>query len=176
MELHFVSPVLAELDVLESEVLVCSLWQDVWPCDGVAGLCDWRFAGGLSRLQRDGFLSGRLGEVMMLPGRPRMSFEKILIFGAGPRVQFDEACYLTVLKSMMETVERLCARVTVAQLPGRQSGLITAERAADLLLEATTRGDSRGRYDAWTLVEDAEARRRIEQHMIEERRRIRRIR
>ena len=126
-------------------------------------------------MQRSGYLTGKLGEVLLLPGRPRMSFEKILVFGCGPRAQFDEARYRIALRHMMTAVERLSARLAVAQLPGRQSDLITAERAADLLLEAATRGDARGRYDAWTLVEDHEARRRIEQHMVEERRRIRRF-
>jgi hypothetical protein len=41
------------------------------------------------------------------------------------------------------------------------------------LLEAAGRKRP-ARHDAWTLIEDSDARRRIEQHMIEERRRIRR--
>ena len=61
----------------------------------------------------------------------------------------------------------------MVQLPGRQSDLITAECAADMLLEATARAPDH-RHDVWTLVEDRDARRRIEQRMIEERHRIRR--
>ncbi len=176
MDLHFVSPSLNELDGLEAEVLACSVWQDVRPCDGVASLCDWRFAGRLAALQRSGFLSGELGEVLLVPGRPRMSFDKILLFGAGPRHAFDEARFVRVLGRMLATITGLCARMAVVELPGRQSDLIAAERAADMLLEAATNTKTRGRYDAWTLIEDSNARRRIEQHMVEERRRIRRLR
>jgi hypothetical protein len=176
MDLHFVSPVLADLDSLESEVLACSVWEEQRPSKGVAGLCDWRFAGRLSRLQSEGFFSGRIGELLLLQGRPRMRFDKVLFVGCGPRDTFDEARFRDVLRAMMQSIEKLKARTTVAQLPGRQCDIIPAERAADLLLEVATRGASRGHHDAWTLVEDLPARRRIEQHMVEERRRIRRLR
>lgn len=173
MELQFVSPQLSKLDALESEVLACCMWSDVRPCDGVAGLCDWRLAGKISELQRNGFLSGQHGEVLMLPGRPRLSFEKVLLFGAGNRDDFDEDRFRLVMRHMLSTIAGLCSRIAVVQLPGRQSNLITAERAADMLLEATARAPDR-RHDVWTLVEDMDARRRIEQRMIEERHRIRR--
>lgn len=174
MELHFVSPRLSQLDALESEVLACSIWEDLRPCDGVAGLCDWRLGGQISSLLRDGFLSGRRGEVLMLPGRPRLSFDKVLLFGAGSRERFDEASYRETLGKMLKTIGGLRSRIAVVQLPGRQSDLIRAERAADMLLEFTTRDHDAYRNDVWTLVEDTNARKRIQQHMIEERRRIRR--
>jgi hypothetical protein len=173
MELHFISAALGELDSLESEVLACSLWQDVRPMGGVAGLCDWRLAGRISSLLRGGFLRGSRGEVMMIPGRPRMSFDKILLFGAGPRGDFDEERYREIMRHMMRTIEDLCSRLAVVELPGRQDDLIPAERAADMLLEEATLPAAQARHDVWTLIEGSEARRRIETHMIEERRRIR---
>jgi hypothetical protein len=175
MDLHFVSPNLSELDGLESEVLACSVFEDVRPCDGVAGLCDWRFGGRIAKLMLDGFVTGARGEVVLVPGQPRMSFEKILLFGAGPRDAFDEDCFREVMLQMLRTIEGLGARIAVVQLPGRHNELITAERAADMLLEAAARPDTRKLHDLWTLVEDTVARRRIEQHMIEERRRVRRV-
>lgn len=164
---------LGELDDLESEVLACTLWEDQRPCDGVAALCDWRLAGMLSLLMRQGYLHGRSGEVLLLPGRPWLSFDKLLLFGAGARAGFDEPRYRDVMQHMLDTIAALKTRVAVVQLPGRQSELISAERAADMLLEMAGRNDSH-RHDVWTLVEGTEARRRIQQHMIEERRRIRR--
>ncbi len=173
MELQFVSPQLGKLDALESEVLACCVWKDVRPCDGVAGLCDWRLAGMISTLQRTGFLSGEHGEVLLIPGRPRLSFEKVLLFGAGDRGDFDDERFRLVMRHMLDTISKLCSRIAVVQLPGRQSDMISAERATDMLLEATARAPDR-RHDVWTLVEDSDARRRIEQRMIEERHRIRR--
>ncbi len=174
MELEFVSPRLSELDELDSEILACSVWEDQRPCDGIAGLCDWRLAGRISSMLRDGFLRGERGEVLMVPGRPRMPFDKVLLFGAGPRNGFDEQAFRGVLGHMLETIVGLRSRLAVVQLPGRQNGLIAADRAADMLLEVTSRDPDTYRSDVWTLVEDLEARRSIQQHMIEERRRIRR--
>jgi hypothetical protein len=119
VELQFVPPNLSALDALESEVLACSVWQDVRPCDGVAGLCDWRLGGRISSLQRQGFVSGARGEVLLIPGRPRLSFDKILLFGAGNRGSFDEACFREVMHHMLATLADLRARAAVVQLPGR---------------------------------------------------------
>jgi len=175
MDLRFADPELAKLDELESEVLACSVWEDVRPCGGVAGLCDWRLAGRLSALQREGFLAGTRGEILLVPGRPHIGFDKILFFGAGRRDAFDETVFLEVMNAMLRAMEGLCTRAAVVELPGRQNDLIKAERAADMLLEAAAHERIHSCHDTWTLVEDAEARRRITQHMIEDRRRIRRM-
>ena len=60
----------------------------------------------------------------------------------------------------------------VVELPGRHDQLIPPEQAADLLLEIAgrTRED-----DVWILAETADAKPRIMQHMIEERRRVRHL-
>ncbi|MBI4704472.1 MAG: leucyl aminopeptidase [Deltaproteobacteria bacterium] len=171
MELRFVPPKLGELDGLDAEVLACSLWEDVRPCVGLAGLCDWRLGGRVSRRLRDGFFAGAAGEVLLLPGRPRLSFDRILLFGAGASGGFDEGRFRQVVEHMLAVIAGLCASVAVVELPGRQSDTIAPERAADMLLEAAAR---RAEPGIWTLVESAPARRRITEHMIEQRRRVRR--
>ncbi|UQA61606.1 M17 family peptidase N-terminal domain-containing protein [Polyangium aurulentum] len=172
MELRFVNPELTSLDELDTEILACSVWSDARPVHGVAGLCDWRLSGGLSTLLRSGFVTGTPGEVVMVPGKPRLAFDKILFFGAGPRAAFDEDAFRRVTLHMLNVMEGLCARVAVVELPGRHDGLIAAERAADILLASAGR---KREHDVWTLVEGADARQRITQHMIEERRRVRRV-
>jgi hypothetical protein len=171
VELRFVSPSLVHLDELEVEVLACSVWSDVRPAHGVAGLVDWRMAGGLSALQARGRITGALGEVVMLPGKPRLPFDKVLAFGAGARDAFDDDAYRRVVSAMLHAVAELAARGVVVELPGRHDGLVPAEHAADILLASAGR---RREHDVWTLVEDADGRQRITQHMIEERRRVRR--
>ncbi len=173
MELRFVSPTLSELDALDAEVLACTVWQDRRPCNGVAALCDWRFAGRIARLMRSKFITGQLGEVVMLSGRPAVSFDKVLLFGAGHADSFDEARFRTVMDHMMDVIVALRVRIAVVQLPGRQNDAVPAETAADILLERATQPQQRRHHDAWTLVEDDNARKRIQQHMIEERRRVR---
>jgi hypothetical protein len=172
VELRFVTPELARLDEIDSEVLACTVWSDVRPSHGVAGLCDWRLGGHLSDLERRGLVRGTLGEVVLVPGKPKLTFDKLLLFGAGARASFDEEAFRAVVLSMLATMEGLLARVSVVELPGRHDELITAERAADILLACAGR---KPEHDAWTLVEGHEGRQRVMQHMIEERRRVRRV-
>jgi hypothetical protein len=172
MELRFVIPELASLDDIESEVLACSIWSDTRPSHGLAGLCDWRLAGRISDLQRRGLVTGDLGEVVLLPGKPRMTFDKLLVFGCGPRERFGEDVFRDVVLRMLGTMEGLSARSLVTELPGRYDGLIPAERAADVLLAFAGR---KPEHDVWTLVEHVEGKQKIVQHMIEERRRVRRV-
>lgn len=172
MELRFVNPLLANLDELDSEVLACTLWSDARPSHGIAGLCDFRLAGRISSLERRGLVTGALGEVALLPGKPRLSFDKLILFGAGPRAEFGEETFRRVILHMLGTMEGLSSRVSVVELPGRHEDLIPAERAADILLACAGR---KPEHDVWTLVESADGRQRITQHMIEERRRVRRV-
>src|SRR5690242_5844952 len=152
MELRFVTPELASLDDLDSEVLACSIWSDARPSHGLAGLCDWRLAGRISALERAGLVTGELGEVVLVPGKPRMTYDKLLLFGAGPRSRFDEDVFRDVVLRMLTTMEGLSTRSLVAELPGRHDGLIPAERAADVLLAFAGR---KPEHDVWTLVEHA---------------------
>lgn len=171
MDLRFTTPELAALDKLSTEVIVCGLLQDERPPHGVAGLIDWRLAGRLSRLALRGFATGTLGEVLMLPGKPKLPFDKVLVFGLGKRSSFDDDVYRSATDHMLRALSNLRVRTAVVELPGRHFGAISAQRAADLLLEQV--GASRD-HDVWTLVEPPEAQKSITQHMIQERRRIRR--
>jgi leucyl aminopeptidase len=172
VELRFVIPELARLDEIDSEVLACSVWSDARPSHGLAGLCDWRLAGRISELERRGLVTGDLGEVVLLPGKPKLTFDKILLFGAGERGAFNDEAFRRVVSRMLETMDGLSTRASVVELPGRHDGLIPAEQAADILL--ATAGRTR-EHDVWTLVEDAEGKQRITLHMIEQRRRVRRV-
>ncbi len=171
MELRFVEPHLSKLDEIESEILVASVFSDVRPARGVAGLCDFRLGGRLSRLMMEGFISGASGEAVLVPGKPLLSFDKVIVFGAGPRARFDEEAYVALLGSIIQALEGLLARSAVVELPGRQADAIAADQAVDLLL--TEIGGST-QHDVWTLVEGAEGRASIEQHMVEQNRRVRR--
>jgi hypothetical protein len=171
LELRFVLPQLSKLDEIDGEILVASIFSDVRPVHGVAGLSDFRLCGRLSRLMRSGFLSGAFGEVVMIPGKPRLTYDKVLVFGAGPRAAFDEDAYTALLRRVLGAMQGLMARTGVVELPGRQDGAIGAARAADILLCEI--GGS-PLHDVWTLVEDADGRASIEQHMVEQKRRVRR--
>jgi hypothetical protein len=170
VELRFTTPELGRLDLAATEVLLACLVTDERPPHGVVGLVDWRLSGRVSRLIASGFATGAVGEVVLIPGRPKLTFDKVLLFGIGPRGQFTEHVFRSVVERMLSTLENLRIRNAVAQLPGRHTDRIAPERAADILLE--TAGGSQ-EHDVWTLTEPVEAQRSITQHMVQERRRRR---
>lgn len=171
MDLRFTTPSLRRLDLAGTEVLVAPLAEDERPPHGVAGLVDFRLAGRISRLIQSGFATGRAGEVLLVPGKPKLPFDKVLLFGMGSVRAFDEGVFRGVVERILATLEALRARTAVVELPGRHLGAIAAERAADILLEIA---GGRREHDVWTLVEPMDAQRTITQHMIQERRRVRR--
>ena len=172
MDLRFIAPHLRKLDLAGTEVLVACTAEQERPPHGVAGLVDWRLAGRISRLMEEGIVTGELGEVVLVPGKPKLPFDKVLLFGVGPERELDERVFRHVVEKMLATLEGLCARSAVVQLPGRASDLIEPERAADVLLECA---GGRPEHDVWTLVEPPEAQRSVTQHMVQERRRVREL-
>jgi len=170
VDLRFVTLSLRHLDLFGTEDLVAALASDERPPHGLAGMVDWRLAGRLSRLIESGFATGNAGEVLLVPGKPRLPFDKVVLFGIGPVAEFDEAVFRSVVENMLATLEGLRSRTAVVELPGRHWGAIAPERAADILLESA---GSRREHDVWTLVETTEGQRAITQHLVQERRRNR---
>jgi hypothetical protein len=172
MELRFTLPQLRKLDLAGTEVLVCAFAEGERPPKGVAGLVDWRLVGRISRLVASGFVKGSLGETLLVPGRPKLPFDKILLFGVGNTCDFSEGVFRAVVEKVLSTLEGLKARSAVVELPGRHFDGITPERAADILLEMA---GGRPEHDAWTLIEPLEAQKVIAQQTILERRRVRQL-
>lgn len=160
LDLRFVAPDLRRLDEVGSEVVVCGLWRDARPLTGLAALLDWRLAGRLSRLARQGFLVGDVGEVLVLPARPRLPFDKLLACGLGPRPKFGDATFRTVLERILDALTGLSVKKAVIELPGRGDGGLDPERAASILLDVI--GDHA--RDSLFFVEEPEGQRRIEKH------------
>lgn len=165
-DLRFVPRDLRQLDELGAEVIACGVYRDERPLAGLAGLLDWRLAGRLSRLARRDFLVGDVGELVTLPVRSRLPFDKLLLAGLGPRAAFGEATFKAVLERTLDALEGLHVKKAVMELPGRGDGAITAPRAAELLLDLV--GDEE--RDALTFVEDPADQQHIERHAEERRR------
>ena len=81
-EVHFVEPDLRAIDTASAEVIACTMWSDERPMRGLAALLDWRLAGRLSALVKSGFMRGEADEVVLVPGRPYLSFEKFWCSGS----------------------------------------------------------------------------------------------
>lgn len=160
IDLRFVAPDLRRLDEADSEVVVCGVWRDARPFTGLAGLLDWRLSGRLSRLAKRGFLVGDVGEVLVIPARPRLPFDKLLACGLGARAAFGDATFRSVLERILDALTGLSVKKAVIELPGRGDGSLEAERAAEILLDLIG-NDER---DALCFVEELEGQRRIEKH------------
>ncbi|MCL2724001.1 MAG: leucyl aminopeptidase [Polyangiaceae bacterium] len=166
LDLHFVAPDLRRLDEVGAEIIVACLWTDVRPLQGLSALLDWRLSGCLSKLLRQGFVVGEVGEVLIVPARPKLPFDKLLLFGLGPRTGFGDGTFRRVIERMLDALAGLSVKKAVVELPGRDNQLFEPERAAEILLDVA-RDDA---HDAFVLVEEIDGQRRIETRVGEQRR------
>lgn len=166
LDLRFVPRALRSLDEVSAEVITCGIYRDERPLHGLAGLLDWRLAGRLSRLAKQGFLLGEVGELLALPVRPRLPFDKLIVAGLGPRSAFGETTFKTVLERTLDGLEGLHVKKAIVELPGRGDDAISVERATEMLLDLI--GDDE--RDALTFVEDPPEQQRIEKRVQERRR------
>lgn len=148
-DLRFVAPDLRRLDETDAEVVACGVFRDERPFRGLAGLLDFRLGGKLSRLARQGFVLGAVDEAVLLPVRPRLPADKLLVVGLGPRAAFDEAIFRRVLARTLDALAGLGAKSAVVELPGRGAVALDAGTSAALLFEKL--GDEQ--RDALTFVE-----------------------
>jgi hypothetical protein len=162
VELRFVAPTLLAIDDRPAEVIACAVHADERPMRGLAGLLDWRLAGRLSRLAKERFVRGDAGEVLCVPGKPQLPFDKVILVGAGPRATFDEAACSKAIFAIARTLEGLRVKRAVVELPGRAGNQVTPERAAELALQATRGSEV---HDAWYLFEGPEAQAKIGAHL-----------
>jgi hypothetical protein len=172
MELRFLPPELRRLDEANVELCACTIWSDERPMRGFADLLDWRLGGRLSALLKADFVRGEAGETLLVPGKPHLPFEKVLVMGLGPRASFDESAFRDAVLRLARTLERLRVRRAVLELPGRATEAIDPERAITLTLDCV--GTS-AEHDAWWLVDTPSAQKRIEVRAADERRRVRAI-
>jgi hypothetical protein len=169
--MHYVAPDLRALDGLTADVIACGIWEDRRPMMGLAGLLDWRLAGRLSALAKEGFATGARGETLLVPGRPRLPFEKVLLLGLGARSAFGDGVFRETLERFLELRQGMKAQRAVLELPGRADGAVDPERAAELTLAVAKEALDE---DLW-LVETEDGEKRTEARLGEERRRVRRV-
>ncbi len=169
MDVRFVPLDLARIDALRDEAVALPFFEDERPLRGAAGLCDWRLCGRLSRVLRSGRVTGALGEVTLVPVRPRLPFDKMLLVGAGASEGFDAARSRAVMARVFEVAAGLRLRNLVLSLPGRATGAAAPGEAMRWFLE----GVGEAGIEEVTVLDDAEAQRLMSPLVEAERRRAR---
>ncbi len=160
VEIEWIERDLRALDAAAGEILVAALHSDERPPGGVISLIDWRMCGRISRHCIGGFLSGVVGERFLLPGRPRISFDKLLLVGMGARAATDESAVRDALTAMVDALAGLGARRAAIDLPGRHRGVVTPSRALELLEGVlSSRGSS---LETISVIDDREMARAVE--------------
>ncbi len=137
--------------------LVSGLFVDERPPHGLLGLVDWRTSGHLSRLCLDGRLTGVEGERVLLPGRPRLPVERIVVLGLGFRSSFDEARYQNALETLVDVLVGLRPRRAVIELPGRHAGLVEPVPALTQLFAAIEAHPEPFEVESLVVVDDRSA-------------------
>lgn len=157
MDVRFAPPQVRALDEASAELCACAIFADERPMKGIAGLCDWRLSGKLSALAKSDYLTGRAGEVVMVPGRPRLPFDKVLVFGLGERQRFDEDGFVAWLERVWRTMGGLHVRRALIEIAGRE--VLPTPRRAELMAEAPLVGpESEGRF---VFIDDEDSQRAL---------------
>ena len=136
MEIRFVAPDLRALDRISGDALVLGHAQDERPLRGLTGAVDWRLCGRLSRLVSSGRASGKLGSAVLVAGRPRLSFDRVVLVGLGPSTELDAVRAEEATRAMLAVLDGLVARTAAIALPGRTCESRSAESAIEALLAA----------------------------------------
>lgn len=170
MEVRFVAPDLRALDELGADVLVLGHFAEERPLLGLAGLIDFRLAGTLSRLLVRGRTGGRATERVLLPARPRLKQDRVLLVGLGSRVGFDGARAAAALRDVFAALDGLTARSVILCLPGRGDGTLSPEAAIEAFVPLL---DEPHEQDDVTLVEPADVVRQMKPLIERARRRAR---
>ena len=144
------APELRRLDASRADALVLTFFEDERPLRGASGLVDWRMCGRLSHLLEEGRITGRRGETTLFPPRPRLPFDRLVLYGLGVASDFDEPGCLEALGAIFDTLTSLRSRTCLLVVPGRPTGRVHAERGLDLLFDAVRGRDGQ---DAVTLLE-----------------------
>ena len=170
MHVRFTVPELKQIDALRCEALALPLFSDERPLRGALGLVDWRMCGFVSRLRGTGRLQGSWQETVLIPARPKLSMDKLFVFGVGASSELDPARVRAAVDHMLDTLARARVRTTALALPGRAVGCLPPDKAMEAFIAASAQRDE---HDELILLEPPDAQREMERVVERERRRAR---
>jgi hypothetical protein len=132
VDLSFYPLTLEAIDQSSVEALCLFIAEDERPLTGLAGLADWRLSGKLSRLLRQGVLTGAAGEAVLTPPGSRLGFRKLFVFGMGP-LQQGEGGLTERLGEALRKLALAGVQEAALQLPARLSAEVGIRTLIDEL-------------------------------------------
>jgi len=160
VDVHFVLSDLSSLDQLKAEALCLPFFVDERPLRGAPGLVDFRLCGRISEQLVKRRMCGDIGEIVLMPARPRLMAERLLWIGAGRRGELDEARFRGWVAAVMGCLVSLRVRTAALVLPGRVLDRVDAARSMDWFLEASA--PLADHVDELTILDSAEAERAMQ--------------
>lgn len=170
MDVRFVAPDLRKLDELDVEVLALPIHSDERPLRGATGLVDWRLCGRVSSLVARGRLRGVEGERVLVSTDRRLTFDKLVLIGAGPIDALDEERARVVVEAMLDALDGLRVRRAALALPGRTWERLDSTAAMDVLAPQTL---DRHEQDVLVVVEHPDEHRALQRSLETARRKAR---
>jgi hypothetical protein len=170
VDVKFAVPDLRVLDGINCEALAIAFFGDERPLHGAFGLIDWRLCGLISRRIVQKRIDGSFKESTLIPGRPRLSMEKLFLFGLGSENVFNDNVLEEVTEHMLRTLTLAQVRTSAIVLPGRGLDRVTPERAMEVFLRVAS---SHEEHDVATIIESDSAQQRMAPVVERERRKAR---
>ncbi len=159
MDVHFALADLTSLDQLKTEALCLPFFRDERPLRGAPGLVDFRLCGRISEQLVKDRMRGDIGEVVLMPARPRLMAERLLWVGSGLRSELDEAGLRAWVGDVMTRLVALRVRTAALVLPGRVLDRVDAGLAMEWFLEASA--PLADHVDELTILDTLEGHRRM---------------
>jgi hypothetical protein len=101
-----------------ADTILALVPEDERPLRGDAGLIDWRLCGLVSEHLRTGYVTGQLGEAVLLPGDRPLSPARILLVGAGAGTARGGRPILRAMRSAAAKLLMMRSPVALLACPG----------------------------------------------------------
>jgi hypothetical protein len=101
-----------------ADTILIPVPEDERPLRGDAGLIDWRLCGLISEHLRSGYVTGQLGEAVLLPGDRPLSPARILLVGAGSAAARGGRPVLRAMRSAAAKLLMMKSPVALLACPG----------------------------------------------------------
>ena len=118
------------------DLALIPVFSDERPLRGLAAYFDWRWAGRLSAMLREGFCTGRSGETVLMPSRRRLPAKRIILVGMGPSEAFGDECAKESAERFLKLAEGVKAKEVLLALPGELVGRERGELVFRTLMDS----------------------------------------